>query len=154
MNRIIEDTSIQMTVRENIVTYRFCMFGLLLNTREHMDLATIRDYALAKPGTFEDTPFGPDTLVFKVMGRMFALASLDTTPTTINLKAEPEHAVELRERYEAVQPGYHQNKKHWNTVTLDGSIPDDELYAMVDHSYERVVLGLKKSEREELEGLR
>jgi predicted DNA-binding protein (MmcQ/YjbR family) len=118
-----------------------------------MDLSIIREYALGKPGTTEDTPFGPDTLVFRVVNKMFALAALDTVPLQVNLKCDPELAVELRERYEAVQPGYHQNKKHWNTVELDGSIPDREIYSMIDHSYECVVRGLKRSEREQLEKL-
>jgi predicted DNA-binding protein (MmcQ/YjbR family) len=115
-----------------------------------MTLETLRDYCLKKKGTTEDFPFDEVTLVMKVMGKMFALISLDSVPLSINLKCDPELAIELRERYEAVEPGYHQNKKHWNTVTIDGSIPNKELIGMIDHSYDLVVKGLKKGERDTL----
>lgn len=103
-----------------------------------MDLETFRDYCLTKPGATEDTPFGPDNLVFKVGGKMFALASLDEIPARVNLKCDPERALDLRDRYEEVQPGYHMNKKHWNTVTLSGGIPDAEVRRMIDDSYNLV----------------
>jgi predicted DNA-binding protein (MmcQ/YjbR family) len=116
-----------------------------------MDLAAIREYCLKKKGRItEGLPFGDEVLVFKVNGKIFLLARLDTHPLSINLKCDPELAVDLRERYEAVRPGYHQDKKHWNTVMLDGSIPPQELRRMIDHSYEEVVKGLKKSERDKL----
>jgi predicted DNA-binding protein (MmcQ/YjbR family) len=116
-----------------------------------MDLAAIREYCLTKKGRItEGLPFGDDVLVFKVNGKIFLLARLDTHPLSINLKCDPELAVDLRERYEAVRPGYHQDKKHWNTVMLDGSIPPQELRRMIDHSYEEVVKGLKKLERDKL----
>ena len=103
------------------------------------DLADFRDYCLAKPNVTEGTPFGEDTLVFKVGGKIFALASLDEVPPRVNLKCDPERALDLRDRYEEVQPGYHMNKKHWNTVELGGGIPEAELRSMIDHSYDLVV---------------
>jgi predicted DNA-binding protein (MmcQ/YjbR family) len=109
-----------------------------------MDLAEFREYCLSKPGTTEGTPFGPDVLVFKVGGKMFALAALEEVPTTVNLKCEPDLALELRDRYEQVRPGYHMNKKHWNTVEIASCIPDIELRKMIDHSYSLVVKGLPK----------
>src|SRR3982751_930178 len=104
-----------------------------------MHLESFRDYCLKKPHVTEGTPFGEDVLVFKVAGKMFALAALDEVPATANLKCDPDRALELRDRYEQVRPGYHMNKKHWNTVDLAGSIPRAELRKMVDHSYELVV---------------
>src|SRR5262249_22755954 len=87
----------------------------------------------------EGTPFGPDVLVFKVSGKMFALAALDEVPTTVNLKCDPDLALDLRDRYEQVTPGYHMNKKHWNTVEIESNIPNAELRRMIDHSYELVM---------------
>ena len=84
-----------------------------------MDLAEFREYCLSKPGASEETPFGPDVLVFKVGGKMFALAALDEVPPRVNLKCDPDLALDLRDRYEQVTPGYHMNKKHWNTVEID-----------------------------------
>jgi predicted DNA-binding protein (MmcQ/YjbR family) len=89
-------------------------------------------------------PFGPDVLVFKVSGKMFALAALDEVPTTVNLKCDPDLALELRDRYEQVTPGYHMNKKHWNTVGIESGIPDSELRKMIDHSYDLVAKALPK----------
>ncbi len=100
-----------------------------------MDLEQFREYCLRKPGATEGTPFGEDVLVFKVGGKMFALAALDEIPATANLKCDPDLALELRDRYEQVRPGYHMNKKHWNTVELGGEIPDLDLRKMVDHYY-------------------
>jgi predicted DNA-binding protein (MmcQ/YjbR family) len=102
-----------------------------------MDLAQFREYCLSKPCTTEGTPFGPDVIVFKVSGKMFALAALDEVPTRVNLKCNPDLALELRDRYEQVTPGYHMNKRHWNTVEIEG-IADAELRKMIDHSYELV----------------
>jgi len=110
-----------------------------------MDLAEFREYCLTKPDTTEGTPFGPDVIVFKVSGKMFALAALDEVPTTVNLKCDPELALDLRDRYEQVRPGYHMNKKHWNTVEIERGIPDLKLRKMIDHSYELVIKGLPKS---------
>ena len=109
-----------------------------------MDLAQFREYCLRKPGAIEGMPFGPDVLVFKVSGKMFALAALDELPTTVNLKCDPDLALELRDRYEQVTPGYHMNKKHWNSVGIQGGIPDPELRKMIDHSYDLVAKGLPK----------
>ena len=109
-----------------------------------MDLAEFREYCLSKPDATEGTPFGPDVLVFKVSGKMFALAALDEVPTTVNLKCDPELALDLRDRYEHVRPGYHMNKKHWNTVEIENGIPDAELRKMIDHSYELVIKRLSK----------
>src|SRR5882762_6315414 len=110
-----------------------------------MDLADFRDYCLMKPGTTEGMPFGETVVVFKVNGKMFALASLDDVPPRVNLKCDPDLALELRDRYEEVEPGYHMNKKHWNTVVLDGVIPEREIRKMIDDSYELVVQSLPKA---------
>jgi len=110
-----------------------------------MDLAKFRECCLSKPRATEGTPFGPDVLVFKVSGKIFALASLDEVPARANLKCDPDLALELRDRYEQVTPGYHMNKKHWNTVEIESGIPDVELRKMIDHSYELVVTSLPKS---------
>lgn len=108
-----------------------------------MNIEEIRDYCLAKKYTEESFPFDEDTLVFKVLDKMFLLISL-SAPDSINLKCDPEHAIELRERYQEVQPGYHMNKKFWNTVIINGSIPKSELIKMIDHSYDEVVKKLPK----------
>ena len=109
-----------------------------------MDLAQFREYCLSKPRATEGTPFGPDVLVFKVGGKMFALAALDDVPTTVNLKCDPDLALDLRDRYDEVRPGYHMNKKHWNTVEIQGAIPYVELRRMIDHSYDLVAKNLRK----------
>ena len=116
-----------------------------------MDLASFREYCLSKGGANESTPFGDDVLVLKVAGKIFALAPLDEVPTTANLKCDPDLALELRDRYEQVHPGYHMNKKHWNTVELDSGIPDTELRKMIDHSYELVIKRLPKAARAKLQ---
>lgn len=116
-----------------------------------MNLESLRVYLLKKKGTIEEQPFGPDALVFKVVGKMFALVAWQASPLRINLKCDPELALTLREQYRAVQPGYHMNKKHWNTVELDGTIPDDELASLIDHSYNLVVRGLTRIDRQKLE---
>ena len=119
-----------------------------------MDIDTIREYCLVKPGKVkEDMPFGEDTLVFRVQGKIFILISLMARPLSINLKCDPEKAIELRERYDSIRPGYHMNKKHWNTVVLDGKIPTKEVLAMIDHSY-ALVLGrnTKKTTTKSLSG--
>ncbi len=116
-----------------------------------MDRAALRDYCLSKAGTTAEFPFGPDAEVFKVIGKMFALIPTDA-PLSISLKCDPALAEILRQTYPAVIPGYHLSKKHWNTVSVDGSVPQDEVLEMIDHSYELVVKGLKKAEREKLAG--
>ena len=115
-----------------------------------MDLETFRQYCLGKLAVTESTPFGEDVLVFQVGGKIFALAALDEVPATANLKCDPDLALELRDRYEQVRPGYHMNKKHWNTVELDSGIPDAELRKMIDQSYELVIKSLPKTARAKL----
>lgn len=119
-----------------------------------MDAADFRDYCLAKANVTEGTPFGPDVLVFKVNGKMFALMSLDEVPTSANLKCDPDRALELRDRYESVRPGYHMNKRHWNTVTFGGDVPDRELHAMIDHSYDLVANSANAAARKSPAGRR
>jgi predicted DNA-binding protein (MmcQ/YjbR family) len=102
-----------------------------------MDIVTLRDYCISKKEATESFPFGEDTLVFKVQGKIFALVNLDGD-LSINLKCDPGFALELREKYPSVTPGYHMNKKHWNTILLDGTVPDKEVFSWVDHSYELV----------------
>jgi predicted DNA-binding protein (MmcQ/YjbR family) len=104
----------------------------------------------AKPGAAEDYPFGDEVAVFKVAGRMFALVSLGPAPGSVSLKCDPDLAAALRTRYAAITPGYHLNKRHWNTVALDGSVPDEELLELIDHSYELVVARLTRAQRDEL----
>lgn len=115
-----------------------------------MDYETLCAYLLDKPGARRDMPFGPDVLVIKVLNKMFALIAWQDDPLSITLKANPIDAVILRRQYDAVKPGYHMSKKHWNTVTLDGSIPDDEVRQMIDESYELVVLGLTRADQARL----
>jgi predicted DNA-binding protein (MmcQ/YjbR family) len=115
-----------------------------------MDLEQFREYCLKKHGVTEGTPFGEDVLVFKIGGKMFALAALDEVPSTVNLKCDPDLALELRDRYEQVRPGYHMNKRHWNTVEIDSGIPEAEMRRMIDHSYELIVKSLPKVKRAKL----
>ena len=115
-----------------------------------MNIELIRAHCIAKSGVTESFPFDAVTLVFKVGAKVFALLDTESRPTTINLKCDPERAVELRERFEAVQPGYHMNKTHWNTVTIDGSVRWQEVQEWIDHSYELVKKGLSKAVREGL----
>src|SRR5947207_13782273 len=112
-----------------------------------MNLEQFREYCLRKRRAAEGTPYGDNVLVFKVAGKMFALATLDEIPTTVNLKCDPDVALELRDRYEQVRPGYHMNKKHWNTVEINLGIPDNETRKMIDHSDALVVQGLPMAKR-------
>jgi len=114
-----------------------------------LDLETIRNYCLKKKGVTEELPFNENTPVYKVMGKMFLLASL-SYPSSINLKCDPEKAIDLRERYSSVTPGYHMNKTHWNTIILDDSVPNKEILNWIDDSYDLVAKGLKKDDRERL----
>lgn len=114
-----------------------------------MNIEELRSYCMSKKGVTESFPFDEDTLVFKVMGKMFCLTSL-SEPDSINLKCEPEKAIELREQYPCVQPGYHMHKKMWNTVGIDGSISKKLLKDWIDHSYNEVVAGLPKKLQIEL----
>ncbi|QIP15571.1 MmcQ/YjbR family DNA-binding protein [Spirosoma aureum] len=115
-----------------------------------MNIEILRDYCLAKAGVTESFPFGETTLVFKVGGKIFSLVDTESRPTTINLKCDPERAVQLREEYPAVVPGYHMNKTHWNTVTIDGSVRSSEVQEWIDHSYELVRKSLPKAIRDQL----
>jgi len=114
-----------------------------------VDSTTLRNYCLSKKGAVETFPFGEDVRVLKVMNKMFALIPVSDS-ASISLKCEPTWAQILRDTYAAVQPGYHLNKEHWNTITCDGSIPDEEILGMIDHSYEQVVRGLSRKDREAL----
>ncbi|NOZ46075.1 MAG: MmcQ/YjbR family DNA-binding protein [Chlorobi bacterium] len=114
-----------------------------------MNIEEIRDYCLSKKGVTESFPFDEVTLVFKVMNKMFALVNLDGD-LRINLKCDPEKAIRLREKYSTVIPGYHMNKKHWNSVFIDGSINYDLIKTWIDHSYELIVNSLTKKQKEEL----
>ncbi len=106
----------------------------------------------AKPGSAEDYPFGDEVAVFKVAGRIFALVPLSPEPASVSLKCDPGLAAGLRDRYAAITPGYHLNKRHWNTVLLDGSVPDDEVLELIDHSYDLVVARLTRAQRNQLPG--
>lgn len=114
-----------------------------------MNIEDFRAYCLNLKGVDESFPFGEDTLVFKVMGKMFALTGLDED-FRINLKCNPEKAIELRERYPGVIPGYHMNKKHWNTVSLVGSLEEQLIFDLIDHSWEMTVKGFNRATREKL----
>lgn len=112
-----------------------------------MNFGQFHAHCSALPGAEETFPFDESVLVFKVGGKMFALTNVDTLPFRISLKCDPDRAIDLREEYEAVQPGYHLNKAHWNTVELDGTIPDHEVREWIDHSYGLVLAGLTKKAR-------
>ncbi len=112
-----------------------------------MDYETLCAYLENKPAARRDMPFGADVLVFKVLDKMFALVAWQADPLTISLKANPVDAVILRKKYPSIKPGYHLNKKYWNTVTLDGSVPDDELRKMIDESYDLVVDGMSRADQ-------
>lgn len=116
-----------------------------------MDYEQAKQYLLNMPDAREDYPFGPDVMVPKIKGKMFATLGIEKGLGNMNLKCDPDHAQELRDLFESVKPGYHMNKRHWNTIILDGSIPPGEIERMIDHSYALVVKKLKKTEREALE---
>ena len=103
-----------------------------------MNIESLREYCLSKPGAEETLPFGPDTLVFKVAGKIFLLTSLDEEQLSFNVKCDPDQAEELRAEYPCVLPGYHMNKRHWNTIVVDGSVPVKKLKQWIDDSYELV----------------
>ena len=117
-----------------------------------MDIESYRSHCLSYKGVTEEFPFGENVLVYKVMGKMFALTGIEHFET-VNLKVDPEKGVELREQYAAVQPGYHMNKKHWITVSVDGSIPDRLLKQWIGNSYDLVVARLTKNEKRALESM-
>src|SRR5690606_15960752 len=115
-----------------------------------MHIEEIRDYCIVKPGATEETPFGPDTLVLKVGNKVFWLVGLDQVDAlSFNVKCDPEYALELRDEYPAtVIPGYHMNKKHWNTIYCNRQLPDEKLRSLIDHSYELVFASLPKAVKE------
>ena len=114
-----------------------------------MNIEDLRYYCISKKGVSEEFPFGETTMVFKVMGKMFALTNLEGD-LSINLKCDPEKAIDLRERHPCVLPGYHMNKKHWNTVLVDGSVSDQMIREWIDHSYDLVVKKLTTKQKDEL----
>jgi predicted DNA-binding protein (MmcQ/YjbR family) len=117
-----------------------------------MYIDEFRDYCIAKRGVTEHTPFGPETLVMKVMNKMFALTGIDEFEF-INLKCDPERALELRDQYEGIRPGWHMNKTHWNSVMVDGSVSDQMIRELIDHSYELIVESLPRKLKDELADL-
>ncbi len=115
-----------------------------------MDLETFRQHCLSKPGVTEGFPFGEETLVFKVLDKMFATLRLDGEDPRANLKCDPERAQELRAGYSDIEPGYHMNKKHWNTIHLEAGVGDYLIGELIDHSYHLVVAGLPRKKRDTL----
>src|SRR3954451_9992182 len=115
-----------------------------------MDAVELRRWCLAQVGAIEDFPFGPEHSVFKVAGKMFALSALDRSPLEVSLKCEPELALQLRTSYPAIRPGYHLNKRHWNTLTLDGSLPEQLVRDLIEDSYDLVCSALPRRVRREL----
>lgn len=115
-----------------------------------MNLEEFRRHCMSKPGFSEDLPFGPDVLAFRVGPKIFALMDIDRFES-VNLKCDPERAIELRERYAGIIPGYHMNKRHWNTVNMDGSVPDSVILELADHSHALVMASLPASVRAALE---
>ncbi|MDB5032368.1 MmcQ/YjbR family DNA-binding protein [Mucilaginibacter sp.] len=117
-----------------------------------MNIEDLRDYCLQKPGATEGFPFGEETLVFKVGGKIFLITGLDDGDR-FNVKCDPELAIELRERYTEVQPGYHMNKKMWNTVFMNGALTRKQLLEMIDHSYDLIFQSLPKKTQTEIIGI-
>lgn len=111
-----------------------------------MDIEELREFCLAKEHVNESFPFSEDALVFKVGSKMFCLTNIDT-PVSMNLKCDPEKAADLREEYEEIEPGFHMNKKHWNTVSLIGNLSNDLLTELIDDSYNLVIKNMTKKER-------
>lgn len=114
-----------------------------------MHIENFRDFCLGLPGAVEETPFGPDTLVFKVGGKIFALTNLQTFGS-VNLKCDPELAIDLRERHDFVLPGFHMNKKHWNTILIGTGVSDTQMHQWITHSYQLVIAALPQSVRTNL----
>lgn len=112
-----------------------------------MNIESLRDYCLSKPGVTEDLPFGEDTLVFRVGEKIFLLTGVNN-PTSFNVKCDPERAILLREEFEDVKPGFHMNKKHWNTVRTNGRLTEKQLEEMIDHSYELIFKSLPKAKQQ------
>jgi len=122
----------------------FSIFGF--NNVLEMNIEEFREYCLSKTGVTEEFPFGEFVLVFKVIGKMFALTNLDGE-WSLALKCDPQKAIDLREKFPAIRPGYHLNKKHWNTVLMDGSVPQSLILELIDHSYQLVVNKLPKDKK-------
>lgn len=116
-----------------------------------MNIEELRDYCLSKKGVEEGFPFGEDTLVFKVMGKMFLLTGIESQPIEFNVKCNPEKAIELRDKHPCLLPGYHMNKQHWNTVVCDGSVSNNQIKKWIDDSYNLVVNSLTKKLKTELD---
>ena len=115
-----------------------------------MNIEQLSDYCLSKKAVEETLPFGPDTLVYKVAGKVFLLTGLDQEQLRFNVKCDPDKAIELREEFSCVLPGYHMNKKHWNTIVVDGTVSTKQLKEWIDHSYDLVVESLPKKTRDSL----
>jgi predicted DNA-binding protein (MmcQ/YjbR family) len=118
-----------------------------------MNLHQLQEYCMNKKGVEETMPFDEETLVYKVMGKMFALCGMENVPLSANLKCDPERALELRELFHQIIPGWHMNKKHWNTIETGGDVSDTLFFELIDHSYDLVVAGLPKKLKIELDNL-
>jgi predicted DNA-binding protein (MmcQ/YjbR family) len=118
--------------------YGYTMWQIKTTKKKHMNIETIRDYCLSKAEAEETLPFGPDVIVYKVNNKAFLLLPLDTEELRFNVKCDPDLAIELREQYSCVLPGWHMNKKHWNTIVVDGTVPSKLIKEWIDHSYELV----------------
>ncbi|SMD05426.1 MmcQ/YjbR family DNA-binding protein [Sporomusa malonica] len=117
-----------------------------------MDSKKLLTYCLTKPGAIEDYPFGPDVIVIKVASKMFALMSRRNDQDNLSLKCDPNYSEILRQQYPSLTPGYHLNKRHWNTLLLDGSIPENEVRTLIDHSYDLVYRSLPRRMRAGAQG--
>lgn len=115
-----------------------------------MNIEELRNYCLSKPATTESFPFDDVTLVFKLANKIFALIGIDNTELSINLKCEPNKAIELRQQYNSILPGYHMNKKHWNTVMINGELHPDLVFDLIDHSYDLIKNSLPKKTQQQL----
>ena len=115
-----------------------------------MTLKQLIKYLLSKPETKEELPFGPDALVFKVSGKMYSLVAWEEDPIYISMKCDPDRAVALRNTYPSIKPAYHFNKTHWNMVFIDGTLIDEQIMELIDHSYDLVVKKLKKNDRDKI----
>jgi predicted DNA-binding protein (MmcQ/YjbR family) len=115
-----------------------------------MNIEELRSYCLSKPAAEETFPFGPENMVFKVMDKVFLIAGLDAVPLTFNVKCDPDIAEDLREKFDCVTPGYHMNKKHWNTITIDNGVSDKLLMEWIDDSYNLILASLNKSQKKAL----
>lgn len=118
-----------------------------------LNLELLRKYCLSKKGVTEDFPFDEETIAFRVAGKIFVLTNIYSVPLRVNLKCDPERAIELREQYECITPGWHMNKKHWNTVEMDGSLNSNFIQELLDHSYNETYKSLKKSEKDKLDSI-